>query len=260
MKSLADTPLWKKYLGLGLVFFLFFLVYYFPAQLTWPLLQKVGVDLVELYGLNGSWHSGTATSGRVLGIPVRDVSWRLRPTPLAPLRGGISATIAADGRLQGRLKAGWQGPQKGRAVISGLKADLPLSPFSGRLQRLGLAVDGRLLIDLARLELKNGIPVQGRGEGRLVGLRALQPIRLTLGDFQGELSSVAEGMRLGFRDDGGPLAANGVLALGSGGDYTLSAELVPRDPDNRELTMVLGFLGPPGRDGIIRVNAAGLLN
>ena len=70
-----------RYLLAFLLLFAFFLVYHFPAQLAWSLLPKEGVDAVRLYGISGSWHSGHATSARLQGVAVHDLSWKLRPLP-----------------------------------------------------------------------------------------------------------------------------------------------------------------------------------
>ncbi|MDF1613745.1 type II secretion system protein N [Desulfurivibrio dismutans] len=247
---------WKKHLVLGLAFFIFFLVYYFPAQLAWPLLQKAGVDLVELHGLSGSWHHGNAAAGRVLGNPVRELSWRFKPLPWAPARGEIELIFGGEGRLAAAFSSGYRGPQFGRAELTDLRAEVPLAAFADQLRRFGLAVDGRLAVELPRLVLEDGRPVAAEGEIWLLNFQALQPVPLELGDFTGTFESAGEELLLNLRDQGGPLAVDGVVRFDAEG-YQLNTGLTPRDPEDRELTRVLAFLGSPGRDGAIPLRFSG---
>lgn len=248
----------KRYLLAAGVLFAFFLIYYLPAQLAWQFLQKQGVDLVELHGIRGPWHTGSAVSGQVMGTPVREISWRLRPLPWAPLRGRLVGAFGDEGRFDGWIRAGWRGPA-GRVELSAVEAVLPLSLFAAYLARQGLAVDGVLSLDLPSLELVGRAPRRAAGELRLRGFKALQPMAMGLGDFRGEISPAGEGLRVVLRDEGGPLALDGVLLLEPTGSYTFSAALNPRDPQNRELATVLSFLGRPDRDGVIKLDTAGKL-
>ncbi|ADH86929.1 type II secretion system protein N [Desulfurivibrio alkaliphilus] len=247
---------WKKQLAAGLAFFIFFLVYYFPAQLAWPLLQKSGVDLVELHGISGSWHHGSAAAGRVLATPVRDISWRFKPLPWAPARGEIELIYGHEGRLAAGFSSGYKGPQFGRAELTAVRAELPLVTFAEQLRRFGLAVDGLLAADLKRLVLEDGRPVAAEGEVFLLDFQALQPVPLVLGDFTGTFESAGDELLLNLRDQGGPLALDGVVRF-TGEGYRFNAGLTPRDPDDRELTRVLAFLGSPGRDGAIPLRFSG---
>lgn len=251
---------WKQYLAAAVALFVFFLIYHFPAQLAWPLLQKAGVDLVELHGLNGSWHSGSAASGQVLNTPVREVSWRLRPLPWAPARGEIELIYGGEGRLAAGFKAGLRGPQFGRAVLRDIRAEVPLALLADKLARFGLAVDGRLAADLPLLELRDGVPVRARGELFLLNFKALEPVPLTLGDFTGVIETAGTGddgdILINLRDLGGPLAVEGTVRL-DGEGYQLTAGLTPRDPEDDQLRRVIGFLGSPGRDGAIPLRFSG---
>jgi len=259
LSMFAKMSSWKKHLLLGLIFFALSLVYYFPAQLAWSLLPKEKAARITLYGLDGPWHSGTAASGQVLGVPVRNISWQLRPTPFSPLRGKISVSLAESGSVQGRIRTGWQG-LKGRVAFTAVQAELPLVHFAGYLRRRGLAVDGRLALHLPRLEFADGVLVRAEGEGRVLDVRSLQPVVVGLGDFLGEFSSSAQGVRCAFQDRGGPLAASGVLAMQLDRTYNFAAEFAPRDPGNRDLIRVLAFLAQPDSDGSTRISAAGALD
>ncbi len=251
---------WKRYILAGILLFIFFLAYHFPAQLAWSLLAKQGGERLRLYGLNGAWHSGSASVALVMGAPMTEFSWQLRPLPWAPLRLKLAATLGDKGYLQGRIKAGWRGI-RGRISLTDIQAELPLGHFASQLARRGLSVDGVLGAQLRHLELEAGIPRRAEGELRLRGLRALAPFSLTLGDFQATISgNNNDGVRLGVRDEGGPLATDGVLLIAPDGHYTLTANLTPRSRQNQELNMVLAFLGPPDRDGVIKINASGKLN
>ncbi|MFH7320075.1 type II secretion system protein N [Desulfurivibrio sp. D14AmB] len=248
----------KRYWLTAGLLFAFFLVYYLPAQLAWHFLQKQGVGLVDLHGINGPWHTGSAVSGQLWGTPVRDLSWRLRPLPWAPLRGWLQGAVGNEGRFEGWLQTGWRGPA-GPVKLTAVEAAIPLSIFSGQLARQGLAVDGLVTASLGRLELAGATPLRGEGEIWLRGFRALQPMAMGLGDFRGEIGSDGDGLRVVLRDQGGPLLLEGLVALDSTRRYTLAADLSPRDPQNRELVTVLGFLGRPDRDGVTKLNLAGQL-
>ncbi|MDZ7641013.1 MAG: type II secretion system protein N [Desulfurivibrio sp.] len=97
----------KRYLWLAGVLLVFFLIYYFPARLAWSLLPPAAGEAVELYGISGPWHRGTATAARLAGVPVGELQWRLRPLPWHPLRAEISGELATGAPFGGRLSAGW---------------------------------------------------------------------------------------------------------------------------------------------------------
>ncbi len=246
----------KRYLLIFSLLFAFFLLYHFPAQLAWSLLQKQGVDAVQLYGISGKWHSGQATAARLQGVAAHDLSWKLRPLPWRPLRLELDTGLADGGYFRGRIAAGWRG-MTGKIVLREVEARLPLKLYAAQLERYGLALDGVVNAQLSRLELVGGWPQWAAGVVGLEALKALEPLPLELGDFQAAVDSDSEGVRLELGDGGGPLALEGVITLAPDRGYTLTAGLTPRDPQNRDLAMVLGFLGPPDRDGTIRIERNG---
>lgn len=254
----AKMPSGKKYILLGLGSLAFFLIYHFPAQLAWSLLPKQGKGQVDFYGMSGPWHSGTAATGKLLGIAVRNVSWRLRPTPFAPLRGEVGASLAGDGSLQVRFKAGWRGPQRGRSSFA-VRAELPVAHVARGLEKRGVAVDGRFVLQLPKVEFVEGVPLRAEGKAKVTDFRSLRPIVANLGDFQGDFSASKEGVRLMFRDQGGPLIISGAWLVQTDGKYAFSAELTPRKLENLDLMMVLSALGPQDRAGSTKVSLSGVL-
>ena len=144
--------------------------------------------------------------------------------------------------------------------MRGVNAALPLNLYAAQLQRYGLAVDGVVKARFSRLELDGRRLRRATGVVDLEAITALHPLPLELGEFQATISSDADGVRLNLIDQGGPLALEGVILLSPDNGYSVTADLTPRDPQNRELAMVLGFLGPPDRDGTIRIEKSGKLN
>ncbi|MDZ7641012.1 MAG: type II secretion system protein N [Desulfurivibrio sp.] len=147
----------------------------------------------------------------------------------------------------------------GPVVLRELAAELPLSYLAGQLAAYDLAVDGTLQLAFERLELVQGMPRRATGYFELHDFRALEPLKLELGDFRGEVGTTGDELRLELRDLAGRLKLDGVAVLTPAGEYDISAELTPRRADDEELRRVIGFLGPPDKDGTVRVEFAGRL-
>jgi len=86
---------WKLYLFSGLFLFTLFLGYYFPAGLAWTMFCEQPGKGVRLSGLTGTWHRGKAVRGQAGNISMRDISWRLRPSPVGLITTEFSFSLAA---------------------------------------------------------------------------------------------------------------------------------------------------------------------
>lgn len=250
------TP--RKMLGLGAALFLFFLVWTLPAQQVYSLAQGrlFSPEILELHGLGGTWLAGRAAVGRIGGRPVKDLSWRFRPSLSAPLGLRLDLVVGEESRISGWAGLGFGG----RLAVRKLRGDLALDLLAPVLARMGVAVSGRLELELDRLDLRRGRPVRLAGEVMIQQLASVQPMAIPLGDFAGELKG-RDGDLVGeFRDLGGPLSAVGRVGLQPDGGYALELNLNARDPENSQLRIILGMLGPAGRDGSVNVTQQGRLN
>lgn len=250
------TP--RKMIGLGVALFLFFLVWTMPAQQVYSLAQGrlFSPQTLELHGIGGTWLAGRADGGRIGGQPIKDLSWRFRPSLSAPLGMRLDLVAGADSRI-----TGWAGVGPGgRLAVRNLRGVLALDLLAPVLARMGIAVSGRLGLDIDRLDLRRGRPIRLAGEVMIQQLASVQPQAIPLGDFAGELRGRDGELGGKFRDLGGPLSAAGRVGLQPDGSYELELNLNTRDPENSQLRTILGMLGPAGRDGSVSIARQGRLN
>jgi hypothetical protein len=247
---------WKWYLLVGTGSFLFFLLLYLPADLVYRMLQsRIFQQQVVLHGLEGSWLSGSAASGRIQQLPITGVSWNLRPSPGALAQARINFGLGENGKVSGRLTAGLTGT----LALTELEADLPLHLLRQIFSGFAFDPAGHGSLRFRKIKLQGGFPREAEGTLAISQLRISRPLSLLLGDFKGEVSTTSEGIKLIFTDVGGHLSANGLLLLMPDGSYSFSGDFAVEGQDQADLAAALRLLGPPGRDGRVKVAYSGRL-
>jgi hypothetical protein len=248
---------WKGYLLVGAGAFLAFLFLYVPADLVYRVLQKrLPQQQVILHGLDGTWLSGSAASGRIQHLPVSKVSWKLRPSMRSLVQAKVSFQLAENGNVSGRLNAG----MGGRVAITDLEAEVPLRLLRQALSSYRLDLDGHATLRFSKIKVQGGVPREAEGTLVLSQLRLSQPMNLLLGDFKGEVAATNDGIKLVFTDTGGHLSANGLLLVKPDGSYSFSGDFAVLGQGQANLASALSLLGPPGRDGRVKVVYSGKLN
>jgi hypothetical protein len=247
---------WKGYLLVGAGTFLVFLLLYVPADLFYRVLQKRGPQQqVVLHGLEGTWLSGSAASGRIQQLSVSNFSWKLRPSLRSLVQARVSFNLEGQGNVRGRLTAGFGG----RLALTDLEADLPLHLLRQILSHYRLDLEGNATLRFSKIKLHGGVPLEAEGTLVFSQLGISQPMKLLLGDFKGEVTTSNDGIKLALTDTGGPLSANGLLLLKPDGSYSFTGDFAPLGQNQTELTTALRLLGPPGRDGRVKVAYSGSL-
>jgi len=245
-----------RYISFGVIAYLFFAVYHFPASFAYGHLQSFTENQipVKLHEVDGSIWSGAANSAIVGQSELKDVKWHFRPF----------------GLILGNLELGWEftvedGYGKGvagRGLLGGIylhdvEAWLPALDIMSMANLAYLKLGGSLAINLEEFEL------DGRKIDTILGsitwheaeVSILQLVKL--GSLQVTFEPSDEGIVGNITDQGGPLQANGKLVLTEDGKYTLDGDVSVRDATQTNLKNALSFLGRPDRSGKIKLKRSG---
>jgi general secretion pathway protein N len=247
-----------SWLALGTGAYLAFALSAFPAQTA---VSWFAPSEVALAGVGGTLWSGSAASGTIGGLAVRDLRWRLRPWQL--LIGRLGASIEAqlaDGFIATNVAASATGVR-----FSDLRGGSSLAALAGVLPVRGMT--GQASVELSALELENGWPSRVVGQLRLrdlqvapfVATRAQQ--RLALGDYTVTFTDAAPREIAGrFVDNGGPLEVSGTVVLDAKRAYTLDALIEPRADAPEEIVSGLAIMtSEPDAEGRRRLTLTGSL-
>ncbi|HLG53211.1 MAG TPA: type II secretion system protein N [Steroidobacteraceae bacterium] len=223
----------------GCAAFLVFLAILVPA----PLLLRWLPAGITANGLEGTIWSGRAQSVGVGGRTIGAVAWSCRPWRLVVLEWSCRLELQPpDGELSVALSGGFDGPLQGRD----LAGSLAIEQFQGIGVPTGWT--GHLELDVARLVIAGGLPVEAEGRLFVRELKAPGPDGAKLGDFEliiGE-GAVGTGALTGrLRDLGGPLRVRGTVELKEGRSYLLTGEVAPGPGAGEDIFDTLAFLGPP---------------
>lgn len=224
----------------GVAAFLLFLVAMLPASAALRFLPPA----LTLEGLAGSIWRGSVTNASWKGHALGPVRWSSRPWRLPLLELNYALEYGPPDEvleLDLAIRTG------GRVQLSDLRGTVPISRFQGFLAPRGWS--GRVELDVARVELRDGRPVTAEGTIHVRGLSAPYAGSGGLGDFElllGEGSVGAEGIAGRLRDLGsGALTVRATLALDPGGQYLLSGEVATAPGADPRVQQALAYLGPP---------------
>lgn len=233
-----------RWLLLGALAYLFFLVWHFPAALMVSRVQKrlpVSLDAVS-----GSLWSGEAAQMSVRGQPWGVVRWRF--DWLAPLHASLGYYLILDGpdtRLQGRVDAG----VGGRVVLRNLSGEIQVAQLGPWLP-LPQPPQGKLAIQLSEARLVQGRLQSATGALTLTGATLQWPETLSLGDYRLTLTTSAVGHIQGVLSDtgNGPLNLQGQITL-TPGRYEAQGQVQARSSASQDLKRWLNALGPVNAQG-----------
>lgn len=248
---------WIRYIALGLIAYLMFLVATLPAKQAYGFLAPRLVPLT-LYGVEGTVWSGRAAAVLVRGVRLDSATWNLELLPL--LQGRIQAHLTFQ--TSGGTGSAHVGRSLGGTLYLGdVNTRIPVAQIAPLLPVRPLTVGG--VLDVKLRELTLGI----KGIEKVLGTidwregAVLAPQQVTLGDFSIAFVETKQGVEAQIRDSGnGPLEAKGTLRLGQDGSYEFRGALAARNSASPELSQALQFIGRPGPDGKIPVTYAGKWN
>lgn len=246
-----------RYLLIGLLAYLVFLVVQFPADRAYAM-WKTGPGAqqkVVLSGLSGTVWQGSAQQALIDGQRLQGLEWHLKPWTV--LFGKLSLDYEVrldDGFLRGSLAADPQGA----VAFDALEAKLPLAQLSIKALA-ALRPAGVVNLNLQDVDW-NGqalLSAQGRVVWTGAGINLFQPLQF--GDLALTLETRDDAVVGQLSDGGGPLQADGLLTLKPDGSYQFSGSFAARDGTQSPLGRALKSLGRPGADGRIQVSQSGTL-
>ncbi len=251
-------------LAFGLLVYLVALVLSFPAERAyshWRASENAS-DNMALSGISGSVWSGKAAMAVIQGEPLEKVEWSLRPWSLLLGQVGLNWRFQLPPENEKKGQGGYgQGSTAlrldGSVTFSTLEARLPARVIARVVKVDALRPTGSVGLNLHDVQW-DGQSLRS-AEGRIVwngaGISLLKPI--SLGDQVMALETSDDGVKGVLSDGGGPLSLDGLLILGSEGEYEFSGSLAARNaPD---LERALSSLGRPGADGRIKLKRSGNL-
>jgi hypothetical protein len=223
-----------------------------PARLLGRLLPA---DQIIMQGFNGTlWRGGASRCLLRTGsgyLHLGAVRWSLSP---------VSLLLAAP-RLS--LDSTW-GDQviAGELVVRGAQ-DIDLEEFEARVaadllrQFAPVALTGTLSVQIERMQLRNGLPLQGSGrlvwqDGGWQAPRGLLPLGSYALDFQQAQGEMLEGRVLTLS---GPVEASGTVRL-QGRDYAVDILVSGRGLADDQLQQALALIAAP-QGGDYRIELSG---
>lgn len=245
----------SKYLSVGLLAYLLFLVGTIPASQAYGWLQS-SLGPLQLAAVDGTVWSGSAGQAQFQQYRFQPVSWSFRP--LALLLGRAEYQISAKNAeldTSGRAGRRYDGTTYLKALRGKAQASL-LEPWLGRL---GVEPKGSLDLDLSYLEYRD--KRLRRAEGNIVwrGAGAKSPMDLEFGEIVFELGSAGANVRINIKDRNGPVGIKGTIDLQPNGGYTLDMTLNPTAEADPNLVQSLRAFGRPGTDGTVQFRYSGNL-
>ncbi|MBC7983963.1 MAG: type II secretion system protein N [Candidatus Obscuribacterales bacterium] len=248
-----------RWIAVGAVAYLIFLVATAPATLLTRRLASQGVVIAEA---SGSVWSGRAAAIQYRGFTLGATQWRINAAAL--LLGRLTLEFKSK-RDDGFVNATVSARLSGKLHISDLRAALPLSAIGSMSSGMVRGWQGNLQAQVAELVLVQGWPVYLRGTidaTELVG-PASQPASIggysvsfdgsdangTAGELQGQLSS----------RDNAPLDVAGFLRLQPNRQYVIDAQVGTRTNAPEQIRKALEYLGPPDAQGRRPLSVSGSL-
>lgn len=251
---------WMRYLGLGGLFYLLFLVALFPATQAYrfaaePLARAMPVlKLAQLEGTVWSGQAGMVVYRQAL---LGQASWQVSPFALLLGKARLTALLQSDeGYLQSRVAAPLAG---GPVELSGLEGRMPVTELARFAPYMPLVMDGVVSLDLPKLVVDSAGRILA-AEGSVIWHQAAMsaPQALALGDLLLQLRTEGEGQVAGdISDRGGPLKVEGALQLSPDGAYRINGTVAAAPDAPATLVKSLGWLGKPDSQGRYRLDYSG---
>jgi general secretion pathway protein N len=236
----ARRPM-RRLLIAGVVTLILGLSISFPARLayTW-----FATPDLALSGITGSVWRGQAREGAVAGIYLTDLRWRFKP--LALFRGEATFGISAkpvSGFVDAEIGIGLGGS----VSLSNVSAALPIRSLE-RLVAVG-GIDGDIRLQMERLVLKDGVPVDAAGVVDVANL-VIRPLAAsTLGDYRATVETDGQTIRGIVHDTSGVLDVSGDIELSPERSYSFIGLIAARPEAPATVSDQLQYLGSADAEG-----------
>ncbi len=244
--------MWRL-LALGVAAFACFIVATLPATLITDRLPTA----IAMQGVQGSLWNGRAAQAQVNGMDLGQLQWKLHP--LALFTGRIAADIdlrGASDAISATVAAG----SEGQIDVANLRGNLPLSLFPRSALPGGWS--GQLNVDLAKLRLLNGWPMDAVGTLQVSNLTGPTQQPKKLGDFRVVFPAAADSSAAltgKLESLSGPLDAAGTLKFNRDRSYVIDGQVAARPNAPPEVINALQYLGAPEANGKYPFSVAGTM-
>lgn len=242
------------YLLFGLLAYLLFLVWTFPAGRAVALLRTQAPQ-VQLAGVSGTVWSGRAATLQYKSWRLTRCTWQFRP--LALFMGRVEFAIAFDGEgRRGEANAGWR--YDNTIHVSAVDVTLPMAEVAPALG-VPVTLNGMVAAKLDEVVVSDGRIIGAQGQLQWRQAAITEPVGQRLGDFSAQLTSESTGIMARVRDEGGPVQLDGFIRLINDGSYQFNAKANVRDPQQTLLRQALQAAGRQEADGRVALEFSGHL-
>ena len=232
------------YSALGLLAYLLFLVWTFPADRAVALLRPQ-IPQLQMSGITGTVWSGRAATLHYQNQRVSRLTWQFRPLTLFKAQPTFTITFNGEGRT-GTANVGIR--PDGTLVIEEANAQLPMAELS---QQLGIPISlgGAVNVAMDKITINNNFVQSAEGKLQWRDASMTASILQKLGNFNVQISTEDAGIKALINDESGPLQLDGTARLINDGSYQFSAKAAVRDAQQTLLQQVLRAAGRQEPDG-----------
>ncbi|HEX7720419.1 MAG TPA: type II secretion system protein N [Woeseiaceae bacterium] len=225
----------------GVVTLILGLIISFPARIAYAWFAS---PAVSLSGISGSVWRGQASEGAIAGIYVTDLRWRFRP--LALFQGEAAFGVAAQpvsGFIDADIGVGFGGSVR----LSNVSAALPIRSLDRLVAVNG--IDGDLRVQLERVILEDGVPVDATGVVDVANL-IIRPLAASpLGDYRATVATESQTIRGTVEDMSGVLDVSGDIELSPDRSYSFIGLIAARPEAPAAVSDQLQYLGSADAEG-----------
>lgn len=240
-----------KWFSLGLIAFLFGLVYTIPAHLATPYLPTQ----MHISGIGGTLWNGHVKNLELEGFKLGELQWNIQPLYL--LLGQIKVdTRFHQPSLQGRGDV-ILGPHT--LGLEDLHVSGDVDVVNPYISAYGTTLDGKFEIDLGSLWITPKGLEQSQGKLVLRNTEIVSPAQLTLGDVQVELVQKGETAMVSFGNTGDTLRLSGTANITPVWRYITNLRIVPTPSTPEEIRQTLTLLGRTDARGAVTLNNNGTI-
>ena len=249
---------WLKYIVLGFVCYLLFLVVKFPASSAYSFARESLLEQkvpIKLYGLNGSVWQGSADVMIYDGKRFDAVAWEFHPMDLLTANLTLSVRLKGeDLALKGRVSQSFFGETR----LQNVQANVSAMELLALLKIPAVKLDGKFSLNVPLMTVTGKVPTYIQGKLLWSDAESKFPQKLSLGDLYANLSTGDDGkITATLGDGGGPLELSGNLELDKNGKYDLKGLFAAREGRKSTLGRSLGFVGRYDSTGKIPFNQSG---
>ena len=247
---------WWLHVLLGGVGYLFFLLFYLPANQAFSWLIPENFPLITT-DVHGTLWQGHATDTFYQGVELGSADWSFRPLTL-PL-GQLSYEISlSDGSQQIKGDAGFN-LITGTYEVSDLNGRIRAAKIPALIGQPYLQLSGDLDVDIRQIDISNLWLSSANGVVRWNNASIRKPVETQLGNLQFELSGDESLLKTQIKDISGPLKVDTVVELQPDLSYRIKGKIKQSGSSDQGLIGLLRNMGRALADGSTQIDYSGQL-